>query len=225
MQRRQLLAALAVGLAAPGLAVADGVQRIPLAQAFRYLDSYLGLAPALRSRFHLVFLALRNERPAPNLKAAIVVPGNGAKPLPLDARGEVTQLPTLGELKKGDAVLEVDGSGGFRFATEIRPDVAPSTRIDAGELALALGQANVAIAHLAGPFDVVAPRLDIILFPDAGSGQAVLANGRVTQLPTTAAVRSLGVVPYYDPVSLQGVRSLALSRTPSRIILARRPPL
>jgi len=135
VQRRHLLAVLATGLAAPRLAFADGVQRIPLAKAFRYLELYLGLAPALRSRFHLVFLALRNERPAPNLKAAIVRPGDGAKPLPLDARGEVTQLPTLGDLKS-NAVLEVDGSGAFRFATEIRPDVAPSTRIDAGELAL-----------------------------------------------------------------------------------------
>jgi len=219
-----LLAVLATGLAAPRLAFADGVQRIPLAKAFRYLELYLGLAPALRSRFHLVFLALRNERPAPNLKAAIVRPGDGAKPLSLDARGEVTQLPTLGDLKS-NAVLEVDGSGAFRFATEIRPDVAPSTRIDAGELALALGQANVAIAHLAGPFDIVAPRLDIILFPDAGSGQAVLANGRVAPLPVTNAVKALGVVPYYDPASLQGVRALALSRTPSRIIFAQRPPL
>lgn len=210
-------------MAAPGPAFAGGVQRIPLAKAFRYLDSYLGLAPALRSRFHLAFRALRNERPAPGLKAAIVVPGVGATPLPLNAQGEVTQLPTLGELKKSNAVLVVDGADNFRFATEIRPDVAPSTRIDAGELALALRQANVAIAHLAGPFDVVAPKLDIILFPDAGSGQAVLANGRVAQLPMTNAVKALGVVPYYDPNSLPGARMLSLARPPSRILLAKRP--
>ena len=223
MQRRQLLAVLAASLAAPRLALAGPVQRSPLTRAFRYLDFSLGLAPALRTRFHLVFLALRNERPAPNLKAAIVTPGNGAKPLSLDARGEVTQLPTLGELRS-NAVLEVDDGGDFRFATEIRPDVQPSTRIDAAELAAALSQANIAIAHMAGPFDVVAPRLDIILFPDAGSGQALLANGRVAQLPTTGAVKALGVVPYYDPGSMRDVRVLALSRTPSRILLALRPP-
>lgn len=224
MQRRQLLAALAVGLAAPRVALAQPVRRIPLAQAFRYLDSYLGLAPGLRSHFHLGFRALRNERPAPDLRAAIVVPGAGATPLSLDARGEVMRLPTLGELKKSDAVLEVmDGDGALRFATEIRPDVAPSTRIDAAELAAALSQANVAIAHLAGPFDIVAPRLDIVLFPDAGSGQAVLADGRVAQLPLTNAVKALGAVPYYAPATMRGVRVLSLTRAPSRIILAVRP--
>jgi hypothetical protein len=220
VQRRQLLAALAVGLAAPRLAWADGVRRIPLAQAFRYLDSYLALAPALRSRFHLGFRALRNERPAPDLRAAIVVPGASATPLPLDTRGEVMQLPTLGELKKSNAVLEVAGDGVFRFATEIRPDVPPSTRIDAIELAAALSQANVAIAHLAGPFDIVAPKLDIVLFPDAGSGQAVLDDGRVAPLPVTNAVKALGPAPYYDPDTMRGVRVLSLTRPPSRIILA-----
>lgn len=224
MQRRRLLAVLATGLAAPRLAFADGVRRIPLAKAFRYLDAYLGLAPALRSRFHLVFRALRNERPAPDLKAAIVLPGAGAMPLTLDPQGEVTRLPTLGELKS-NAVLEVDSGGQFRFATEIRPDVAPATSIDAGQLALALGQANNAIAQMAGPFDIVAPRLDVILFPDAGSGRALLADGRVAQLPTTGVVKALGVVPYYEPDALPGARMLSLARAPSRILFAHRPSL
>src|SRR5215469_4260279 len=75
LQRRHLLAALVAGLATPLPVLAgDNVERIPLARAFRYLDSYLALAPTLRSRFHLVFLALRNEHLAPDLKAAIVRP-------------------------------------------------------------------------------------------------------------------------------------------------------
>jgi len=213
---------MAAGFAAPGMAFAGDVQRIPLSTAFRYLDAYLGLAPRLRSRFHLVFRALRNERPAPDLKAAIVDRSGARVPLALDSQGEVTRLPSLGELKS-DSILEVEPGGGFRFATEIRPDVAPSTRIDVPALDLALGQANIAIAHLAGAFSMLAPKLDIILFPDAGSGQAMLADGRAEPLPTTDAVKALGVVPYYQPGALPGARVLSLARPPSRILLAQRP--
>jgi len=220
--RRHLLAVMGAGLAAPGIAFADGVQRIPLSKAFRYLDAYLGLSPALRSRFFLVFLALRNERPAPDLKAAIVDPGGARVPLSLDPQAQVMRLPTLPELKS-DAVLEVAPGGAFRFATEIRPDVPPSTHIDVPSLDAALGQANVAIAHLAGAFSVVAPRLDTILFPDAGAGQAMLANGRAAPLPMTGAVKALGVVPYFQPSALPGAKVLTLARPPSRIILAQDP--
>ena len=228
MLRRDLLAAVAAGLAAPGLAFApslafaDNPQRIPLNRAFRYLDAYLGLPPPLRSRFYLVFRALRNERPCPDLSAAIVAPNGARTPLALDAHAQVVRLPTLGELKS-NAVLEVPPGGAFRFATEIRPDVPPSTQIDVPSLDSALGQANVAIARLAGPFGLVTPKLDRILFPDAGSGQALLANGRTAPLPMTAAVRALGVVPYYEPSAFPGAKVLALARTPSRILFAREP--
>jgi hypothetical protein len=223
-----LLAALAAGLAAPGLdfapglAFADDPQRIPLNRAFRYLDAYLGLPPPLRSRFYLVFRAMRNERPCPDLSAAIVGPTGARTPLTLDNQAQVIRLPTLGELN-GPAVLEIPPGVKFRFATEIRPDVAPSTSIDVPSLDSALSQANIAIARLAGPFGAMAPRLDTILFPDAGSGQAVLANGRTAPLPTTGVVKALGVAPYYQPSQIPGARMLALARLPSRILFARDP--
>jgi hypothetical protein len=221
LQRRFLLAALAAGLAAgPGVALADDSQRIPLAKAFKYLDFYLALPPSLRSRFYLVFKALRNDRPAPDLKLAIV--GQGPpQPVPLDASAQVTHLPTLAQLKSGDA-LQVWG-GPFRFATEIRPNVAPATRLDVGQLDASLTQFNAAIIHIAGPFSAMAVKLDTVLFPDAGSGEMVFADGRTAPLPITHQFKSLGAAPYFRSTTSPGARSVALAKAPSRLLLSTPP--
>jgi len=218
LQRRHLLAVLAAGLAAPGLALADDPQRIPLSKAFKYLDFYLALPPTLRSRFYLVFKALRNERPAPDLKLAIV--GQGPpQPVPLDGSAQVTRLPTLAQLKS-DADLQVWWGGPFRFATEIRPDVAPATRLDVGQLDASLNQATAAIVHIAGPFSAMAPKLDTVLFPDAGSGQIVFADGRTAPLPIAHQWKSLGAVPYFRSTTAPGARAVALAKAPSRLLLS-----
>ena len=194
------------------MSLAEETRRIPLTQAFKYLDFYLALPPSLRNRFHLVFKALRNDRPAPDVKLVIV--GKGPpQPLSLDGSGVVTQLPTLAQLRS-DADLQVWGEP-FRFATEIRPDVAPATRIDVDQLEAALAQATSAIERLAGPF---AQKLDTVLFPDAGSGQVVFADGRVAPLPLTHQFRTLGPVPYFR--TTPGARLVALARPPSRLLLS-----
>lgn len=213
--------ALAAGLAVdPGLALADEPQRIPLSRAFKYLDFYLALPPGLRNKFYLVFKALRNERPAPDLKLAIV--GQGPpQPVPLDGSAQVTRLPTLAQLKS-DAALQVWG-GPFRFATEIRPDVAPATRLDVGQLDASLSQATAAIAHIAGAFSAMAPKLDTVLFPDAGSGEIVFADGRTAALPITHQFKSLGPVPYFRSTTSPGARAVALAKPPSRLLLSISP--
>jgi hypothetical protein len=213
---------LAAGLAAgPSLGLADDSQRIPLGKAFKYLDFYLALPPSLRNRFYLAFKALRNEHPAPDLKLAIV--GQGPpQPLPLDASAQVTHLPTLAQLKSDDA-LQIWGAGPFRFATEIRPDVAPATRLDVGQLDASLNQATAAIAHIAGAFSAMAPKLDTVLFPDSGAGQIVFADGRTAPLPITWQYKTLGAVPYFRSTTSPGARAVALARPPSRLLLSTPP--
>jgi hypothetical protein len=219
LQRRHLLAVLAAGLAVgPSLAIADQAQRIPLGKAFKYLDFYLALPPRLRSKFYLVFNALRNERPAPDLRLAIV--GQGPpQPLPLDASAQVTRLPTLAQLKSDDA-LQVWGAGPFRFATEIRPDVAPATRLDVGQLDASLSQVTAALIHIAGPFPAMAPKFNTVVFPDAGAGQAIFADGHAAPLPITHAYKNLGPTPYLPTDAMPGARTVMLARTPSRLLLA-----
>jgi hypothetical protein len=216
-----MLAAMAAGLAAPDWAFAAAPERIPLSQAFKYLADYLALPPALRNRFHLVFRAMRDDKPAADLKAAIVSPRGGVQPLPMDAHGDVLRLPTLAQLRSDDE-LEVRG-GAFRFITEIRPDLPPSTHIDVGQLDAAMAQATSAVAHIAGAFSAMAPKLDTVLFPDAGSGEVVFADGHAQPLPVSRQYRALGPVPYYRSTTEPGARSVALARVPSRLLISAPP--
>jgi len=221
LQRRQVLSVMAAALAAPSWAFAEPPERIPLSQAFKYLADYLELPSALRNRFHLVFRAMRGTRPATDLRAAIVSPRGQTQPLPIDSQGNFTRLPTLAQLKSDDE-LEVKG-GPFRFITEIRPDLPPATRIDVGQLDAAMAQATAAVAHIAGAFSAMAPKLDTVLFPDAGSGQVVFADGHAQPLPVTHEYPALGPVPYFRSTTEPGARMVSLTRVPSRLLISAPP--
>jgi hypothetical protein len=209
---------MAAGLVAPKLAFADDPQRMPLSAAFKYLDKYLALPPGLRNHFYLVFRAVRNDRPAPDLKLAIV--GQGApQPVPLDAQAQVTHLPTLAQLQSNDA-LEIRGGGPFHFATEIRPDIAPSTHIQVAPIQTALSQVTAALDHMAGAFSAMVPKFTTVVFPDSGSGQALFAGNKVVNLPVTHQFKSMGPTPYLELDKMPGVQGVNLARAPSRLILA-----
>jgi len=219
MRRRSLLLALAAAAAVPGAALAD-VQRIPLVKAFNLLDVYLGLPPAERTRFYLAYRALKDKRPDPAARATIVTANGARTPVVLDGAGLVLHLPTLAELKSA-AVLEVEDPT-LRLGLELRPVIALSTRVDVGALVLAMAQVNAAVAKLAGPLSIVAPKLTCAYFPDSGGGSALLADGRTTPLPVTPAP-FIGPVPYFDSAAAAGARTVLLARTPSRILLGAHP--
>ena len=215
MQRRYLLAALAAGRAAgPNLALADAPQRIPLSKAFQpRLLSRSAARPA--QPIPSVFTSPQATS-GPDLRLAII--GQGPpQPVLLDALAQVTRLPTLAQLKS-DADLQVSG-GPFRFATEIRPDIEPATRLDVGQLDASLTQATAAVAHMAGAFSAMAPKFNTVVFPDAGSGQAIFADGRAAPLPITHAFKTLGPTPYLPTDAMPGARTVMLARTPSRLLL------
>jgi hypothetical protein len=219
MRRRQLLALIAATAAAPTAALADD-QRIALAKAFPMLEQYLGVPPAERSRFYLAYRAMRDKHPTADARAAIVAPGGGAVPLAFDRAGVVTRLPTLAELK-GPAQLVMQGQP-FKFGLELRCAIAPSTRIDAAELAAALAQVNAAVTKVAGALAVMIPKLTTAFFPDSGGGRALFADGRQTPLPVfTAPI--VGPVPFFEPARAAGAKAVLLARAPSRVLLGGHP--
>ena len=219
MRRRDLIALLAAGAAAPGVAFADD-NHLPLDKAFPLLSAYLTLPPAERSRFYLVYRATRDKRPTGDAHAVMVAANGARTPLPLDRIGQVLSLPSLAALKSA-ATLEIAGAA-FKLAPEVRPTIPPSARLDAGQLALALAQLNAAVAKLAGALAVMAPKMTCAFFPDAGSGQALMANGRSTPLPIFPTP-IFGPVPYFETTTLVGARTLVLARAPSRIVLGPHP--
>lgn len=219
MRRRFFLAAAAAMVAAPRSALADA-NSFALAKAFPYLDGYLSLPPAERSRFYPAYRAFRNKQPAADVKAVIVSSAGARTPLVFDGRGVVERLPSLAELKSG-ATLEVEGPPAI-LRIELRAAAAPATRLDVAELAAALTQANAAIAKLAGALSFAAPKLTAAFFPDAGQGRAMTGDGRAAPLPIFSAP-IIGAVPYFEPASAAGARLVVLDKIPSRILLGGHP--
>jgi hypothetical protein len=219
MRRRDLIALLAAGAAAPGVAFADD-NHLPLSKAFPLLDAYLTLAPAEHSRFYIVYRATRDKRPTADAHATIVAANGARAPLAFDRAGQVLSLPTLAALKSA-ATLEIAGAA-FKLAPEIRCAMAPATRLDAVQLSLALAQLNAAVVRLAGALAVMAPKMTCAFFPDAGGGQAVMADGRPTPLPIYHSP-VFGPLPYFETTRLVGAKTVVLARAPSHIVLGPRP--
>jgi hypothetical protein len=218
MRRRDLLVFAAATLAAPASALADD-QKMALSKAFPMLEQYLGVPPGERSRFYLAYRATRDKRPISDARAAIVRPGGGAVPLSFDRAGFVTRLPSLAELKGGgDFVI---AGQPFKLQLEARCTIAPSTRIDAAELAAALAQANAAIAKVAGPFAGIL-KVTATYFPDGAGGRAVLADGRESPLPMFN-VPNFGPTAFFEPEKTAGARAVVFAKAPSRILLGGHP--
>jgi len=220
LRRRLLIAAFAFAAAAPGLAIASEARRVPLAKAFPFLAAYYGLAPEARTRFHFGYRAVRGRQAITEFSASIAPPGGPLTPLPMDARGMVTRLPTPEQMKAGgDLVIATPDAG---LAIEVRASMASEAQLDAAQIAAALAQLNADIAKFAGPLRCAVPKMTAAFFPDAGAGQALLADGRAAPLPVYASPFA-GPVAYFEPASAAGARAVLLARAPSRIILGAHP--
>jgi hypothetical protein len=218
MNRRHLMFALAAA-AVPGAALAD-IQRIPLSKAFGLLDTYLGLPPGERSRFYLAYRAMKDKHPYPGAAATVVAVSGARFPVQFDASGLVLRLPSLSDLKSGAMFESADPA--LRLGLEARVTLVPAVRLDVGALVLALAQANAAVAKIAGPLALMAPKLTAAYFPDAGAGSVLMADGRTAPLPTTNAP-FVGPVAYIEPALLAGARTVVLTRPPSRILIGGHP--
>ena len=220
MRRRELVAFIAAAAAAPTAVLADD-QRLALSKAFPMLEQYLDVPASERSRFYLAYRATRDKHPVADARAAIVGPGGAAIPLAFDHAGFLTtRLPSLAELK-GASQFVMAGQT-FKLLPEARCAIAPSTRIDATELAAALAQANAAIAKIAGPAAMLIPKMAAAFFPDAAGGRAQLANGKESPLPVFNAP-NFGPVAFFEPAKTAGARAVVFAKAPSRVLLGGHP--
>jgi hypothetical protein len=205
------LTALAITSAAHA---AERTASVPLKKLFPYLEAYLSLPPAERSRFVMAYRLLSAGKPDPSLKV-VVVAGGQRTPLSLDDFGRIARLPTVAQLKMADAKAEVTGPQDrkFNLSLDIEPAMAPAAEMDAHALALASQQATIGAKKAAGVLGFAAPKLDRVVFEGAAGGQALNAQGKATAL---AVVKGN---PVFDPARLPDARLIRFAHPPRRLRL------
>lgn len=214
--RRFVLAALAALVICPSAQAGERTVALPAKKMFPYLEAYLSLPPAERSRFAMAYRALIDGKPAVGLKL-VLLDGAQRTPLPIDGFGRISRQPSLAQLRSAQAKVEVTGPEGHKFglALDLEPAIAPAAEIDAHALAQACDQATAGAKKAAGVMGFAAPRLDRVVFEGAAGGQAVTANGR------TVALAVVKGEPVFDPAKLPDARVVRFTRAPRRLTLAK----
>ena len=211
MDRRLLLFAL-TALAAPTAALAAQKDPVKLAKFVPYLELYLKLSPADRTRFSLAYYIVSNNKPVPGLHAWII-DGTSRTPLAIGSDGQLLHLPTMAQLGQAMLQFDVPADMPLKPRVEMHAATPPSTQVDAAALQASITQAGDAVKKMAGAMAFAAPKITAAQFPGAGSGQAVLAAGRAVPL----APGKYG--PLYDPAKEPGAKTITLAKAPSRILL------
>jgi hypothetical protein len=179
-------------------------------RVFGFLADYQSLAPAERSRFTMNY-ALRKDG-APLVTDVVLVEADGKRtPLPVNAEGRFTRLPTAAQMA-GKPMVGIDASVGKVAVTMlVESTVRPAVEMPAAPFEPALAQVNAASAAKLGMLASLVPQVTRVTFVGAESGKAVMADGKEVELPMAKGG------PTYAPASLKGVRTLKFPTAPEHI--------
>lgn len=207
LRRLALAAMLVFGFA--GAAWAEA-KLVPLDKVFPYLQGYLELPQAERSRFVLDYRLMGDSKGLQTVHAALVERG-GTAPLAIGADGRFDRLPTLQQFRD-KAQLSLEAAKGVRIgvALAVEPAARPAREMDAADLAAAVVQAQAGERKLAGVLAFAAPKLARVAFDGVRSGEAVGPDGRVQPLPLVKGR------PVFDPVALKGAKTVRFPAAPTR---------
>ncbi len=211
MDRRAVLAAGVALAAAPAAALADAKPPIRLSKVFGFLDKYLAIPPAERSRFVLAYTFMLDGKPAPGLKAAIVEADGRRTPLQIGPDARALRLPTAAQLASASFVADAPAGAKLGVKLDLEPLLTPAQEFPVRELDLALAQANAGMAKAGGLIAFALPKLSGVSFLGSGSGRARLAGGGELALPMAEGA------PFYDPKLVRGAATILLARAPQRL--------
>ncbi|WP_293904872.1 hypothetical protein [Phenylobacterium sp.] len=176
---------------------------------FPYLEAYLKLPAAERTRFRMAYLFTREGQP---LTAAVwLLEGATRTPLPLRADGRVERLPTLAQLDAAKVQIDVPEGTKLGVILSIAPAMAPAVELDARELAASVAQAAVGARKAAGIMAMAMPRLQEVSFLGVASGEVEFGDGRRAALPLVKGA------PTFNPATLPGAKTLRFPKPPSRL--------
>jgi hypothetical protein len=207
-RRTILLGALALAVpAAASAAMTDKL--VDPKKAFTYLDAYLKLPPAERSRFRINYYFHIGGQP---LTAPVwIVEGARRTPVPLRADGRVERLPTLAQLDSAKLQFGVEEGTKLGCTIGIETIAPPAAEMDAREVAAALAQAAVGVKKAAGIMAMAMPKLSQVSFPGVASGEVVMADGKHAPLPL------LKGVPSFKPTDFPAAKTLRFPKAPLKL--------
>lgn len=207
LRRLAIASCLVLGLA--GAAAAE-TKLVPLDKVFPYLQGYLELPSAERSRFVLDYRLMGESKGLQTVRATLVEKG-GSAPLAIGADGRFDRLPTLQQFRD-KAQLSIEAAKGVRLgvALSVEPAARPSREIDAADLAATLVQAQAGERKVAGVLAFAAPKLTRVAFDGVKGGEAVWPDGRAQPLPLVKGR------PVFDPAALQGAKMVRFAAAPTR---------
>lgn len=203
-----ILAAVLATAATPALAEKSA----PASKVLSYLDKYLKIPPAERTRVKLIYAIRHEGKPIPNLKVTLVGKNGTRTPMPLTADGYFERLPTLAQLE-GDPTLVFDVPADWKMGSvmDFQTQLKPATEYDVRELTATVGEANAVIGKAAGVASFMAPKMSGIAFLNAQNGVVVFADGRTAPLPKAKEM------PYFLAADHQGAVRVKLTKTPTRV--------
>lgn len=215
INRRALMTTGLAAAALPTLALADPPKLIPAKKLFPFLELYLGIPAAERSRFTLGYYLKRDGKPWTGAGFTLVGANGARTPLPVAGNGRFSRTPTLAELRAGAQIeLAAQGQGKFQLSMEMEPLVPMAETMNAADFAASIAQCGAAIKKNAGVLGFAAPKITQVAFIGVPNGAALLTSGKSAALPL------LKTLPAYNPTSLPGASQLKFAKAPTRAILA-----
>lgn len=215
LTRRGLAGVALATLAVGPVFAAEAPKTFPAKKMFPFLDLYLGIPPADRTRFTLAYYLRRDGKPATGVSLTLISASGARSTIPVGADGRLLKTPSIADLRDGQISVEKSDPGAkFQLSMEMQAVARMAEVLPAADLAAAIAQCGAAIRAKAGVIGFAAPKIEQVAFPGLTAGTAVFADGRTGALPLYKGM------PAWDPAAMAGVASLRFARAPSRALLA-----
>ena len=206
------LISLTLVSALPIAASADAGKVAPATKVFSFLEAFLKVPAAGRSRIKLTYALMREGKRATGVKATLIEANGARTPLPIDTEGRFERTPTLAQLQaKAQVSFDVPADAKLGSTMLLDPVLKPAAEYDARELVATIEDSNKAIRKAAGPMALMAPQMDGLRFLTVESGVAIFPNGSSKPLPVVGG----GAV--FEPGQLKGASRVRLAKTPSAV--------
>jgi hypothetical protein len=203
---------LALVSAIPFAAMADAGKIAPATKVFSFLEAFLKVPPAERSRIKVTYALVREGKRASGVKATLIEANGARTPLPIDGEGRFERTPTLAQLQaKAQVSFDVPANAKLGSTMLLDPVLKPAAEYDARELVATVEDSNRAIRKAAGPMALMAPQMDGLKFATVDSGVAIFPNGSSKPLPVNA-----GAV-VFEPGQFKGASRVRLAKAPSAV--------